>query len=1027
MAAINTDREQIGLAINRQENLFIANINSPKQTVISGGRKEVKALVSDMLRQGVSATILPLRQAFHSPMMAGVSDIFRAKLGNVDFLSADRQIISTVTGAVLSTDTNPVEHLCDQIISPVDFLSAVNLGAKEVDLFIEVGPGDLLTNLLHSFCDTPVISIDVGGESLSPFLHAAAATYVLGCATQVNNLFNDRFSRQIQWDWNPTFFQNPCEQNQSEAESELEVELEPEFEPKPSEGVQQNVQDTQGSTLERLRQIIADHTGLIVWSLEDSNRMLSDLHLNSITVGEIVTSLAAASGMAPPVDPTHYANASISEIAASLDQLKEAGIGNQADYQTIVAGIDTWVRYFEVVQEHAPQPELRRDLEKGKWEGFGMIPSSERLLAQLNNYPHGNGVLVCLNDASGVVEFHPLLQAAQRCSERAKQVNEPLYFVIIQYGWGGGGFARSFYLENEGINTLVINLATPEVGDSNNLIVNEIDAAISGFSEVFITAAGNREQPHWKLVKPPEPDKYSLIDDSDVVLVTGGGKGICAECGYQLARRTGCSLLILGRSNPQDSAELANNLERIRHAGLQVSYKQADVTDAVEVDDAIAAGVSELGASVTAVVHGAGLNQPRTVTNLTTDNIQATVLPKIDGLDNIIAAIDPEQLKLLANFSSIIARIGLQGEADYALANEWLSYNTEKFHALHPHCRCLALEWSVWSGVGMGQRLGRLDALDSQGISAISVDEGVSEFLRLIDTPDLPVSLIVTGRFGNPPTIKFDQQTHKSFRFIDSILVYYPGTELIAECHLSPKSDPYLDDHMLNEERLFPAVMALEAMTEAVSTLMGLDAEEPPPLFRDISFRKAIVIPDEGLTLRLTLLANIEGDVTVAIRCFTTNFQINHVEARCTFQNDFNEDALENHSERMTKMLPFEPNRTLYQNVLFQNGRFKRIEGYQMIQARRCYGQLSSDSTTQWFHENLPQTSLLGDPGARDAALHAIQVCIPHKIVIPIAVEEIAFGVLDPSQSYQMSASEIMEGSSLSIGGESHCEWSVNP
>ena len=39
------------------------------------------------------------------------------------------------------------------------------------------------------------------------------------------------------------------------------------------------------------------------------------------------------------------------------------------------------------------------------------------------------------------------------------------------------------------------------------------------------------------------------------------------------------------------------------------------------------------------------------------------------------------------------------------MANEWLTNLTEQFQAAHPHCRCLALEWSVWSGVGMGQRL----------------------------------------------------------------------------------------------------------------------------------------------------------------------------------------------------------------------------------------------------------------------------------------------------------------------------------
>lgn len=80
-----------------------------------------------------------------------------------------------------------------------------------------------------------------------------------------------------------------------------------------------------------------------------------------------------------------------------------------------------------------------------------------------------------------------------------------------------------------------------------------------------------------------------------------------------------------------------------------------------------------------------------------------------------------------------------------------------------------------------------------------------------------------------------------------------------------------------------------------------------------------------------------------------------------------------------------------------------------MVEARRCSGQISPDGAAKWFSQDLPQGCLLGDPGARDAALHAIQACIPHKIVIPIAIEEIDAGVLDPFQSYRIFATEIAD------------------
>ncbi len=118
---------------------------------------------------------------------------------------------------------------------------------------------------------------------------------------------------------------------------------------------------------------------------------------------------------------------------------------------------------------------------------------------------------------------------------------------------------------------------------------------------------------------------------------------------------------------------------------------------------------------ITAVLHGAGVNVPRPLGSLDEAAFSQTLAPKLQGLRNLLAAVSADRLKLLVTFGSIIARTGLPGEADYGVANEWLTRLTERFQRRHPACRCLALEWSVWSGVGMGDRLGRVDALARRG------------------------------------------------------------------------------------------------------------------------------------------------------------------------------------------------------------------------------------------------------------------------------------------------------------------------
>ena len=241
---------------------------------------------------------------------------------------------------------------------------------------------------------------------------------------------------------------------------------------------------------------------------------------------------------------------------------------------------------------------------------------------------------------------------------------------------------------------------------------------------------------------------------------------------------------------------------------------------------------------ITAVVHGAGVNVPRLLGSLDEAGFLRTMAPKIQGARNILEAVDADRLKLLVTFGSIIARTGLRGEADYAVANEWLARLTEQFQRDHPRCRCLALEWSVWSGVGMGDRLGRVEALANQGITPIPPDQGVSQFRRLVASPHSAVSIVVSGRFGNPPTLAMERDDLPLLRFLEKPRVDYPGVELVADAKLATETDPYLDDHVFQGERLFPAVLGLEAMAQAAMAVLRVSV---PPVFEDLRFDRPVV------------------------------------------------------------------------------------------------------------------------------------------------------------------------------------------
>ena len=620
----------------------------------------------------------------------------------------------------------------------------------------------------------------------------------------------------------------------------------------------------------------------------------------------------------------------------------------------------------------------------GNWQVFA--PRNHPLAAPLRNVlarTGTSGFAVCLPENPGLKSIPLLLDAARA----AMSMHESPRLLVVQYGWGGGGFARTLHLENPGIATCIVNVP-PGCPRAVQWIAAELPAA-TGFTEVYFRKNGRRLEPRLELAEfaPAKLKPDFCLGPEDVLLVTGGGKGIAAECALALARDCGLKLALIGRSDPKLDKILAANLARVADSGVRSTYIRADVTDA----DAVRAAVDSIEQSlgpITAVLHGAGANTPRLIATLDEPAFRRTVEPKLSGVENVLAAVDAKSLKVLVAFSSIIARTGLPGEADYAAANEWLSALTKDFQQKHPRCRCLALEWSVWSGRGMGQRLGRIDTLAHQGITAISVDEGVRIFCNLLRQPPKAPSLIVTGRFGEPPTLRMAQPELPLRRFLERKRVFYPGVELVVDAVLSPGTDLYLEDHIVHKERLLPAALGLEAMAQIAMALAGT---ADMPVFENVEFARPVVVPAKtGLTIRLAALRRENGSIEVCLRSEETDFQADHFRAVCRFTAC--PQAVEprfSSAPCNSDLLALDAQRDVYGRILFHQGRFRRLRGYRLLTGKECVAEIAADDAAAWFSPYLPQDFVLGNPAARDAAMHAIQACIPHQRILPTGIERL--------------------------------------
>jgi [acyl-carrier-protein] S-malonyltransferase len=150
MAAILGLADEVVESICRKiQNVWPANYNCPGQLVVSGSDPAVDECCEEAEREGARRAIkLRVSGAFHSPLVGRAADRFRPALERVSFADPRAAFMSTVSAKV--EDVQRIrELLVEQLTAPVRFTQAAReLIDKGVTVFVEVGPGNVLSGLL---------------------------------------------------------------------------------------------------------------------------------------------------------------------------------------------------------------------------------------------------------------------------------------------------------------------------------------------------------------------------------------------------------------------------------------------------------------------------------------------------------------------------------------------------------------------------------------------------------------------------------------------------------------------------------------------------------------------------------------------------------------------------------------------------------------------------------------------------------------------------------------------------------------
>jgi enediyne polyketide synthase len=986
MAGLGADAGRVRTLIAGTD-AVIAAYNGPEQIVISGPRPAIEAVMRRARDGGIAVTPLATSHAFHAPLMAAAATPLRDALRARPPRPPTRPVISTVTGHLYHGELE--QMLVDQLTAPVLFTEALQR-ASPLDLLVEVGPGRVLATLAGALVTAPVIAVDACGRSLRGLLAALGAAWTLGGNIEIRELFADRWCKPVDVETPPSLFANPCEAAPSAAGARAEP---PDPPPEPSAasleppGVARSPEPgvadldppaaarSPAAVLAAVRRCVAETTELAPASIADEARLLEDLHLSSITIAQIVTRAARAIGISAPRPLTGWARATIRDVVAAF--CEDARLAPTAPVSATPAA--SWVRAFATVDEPAPPPAPPRRSNAG-WRWHGATPEDPRLAEALRDA--GGGTLIVL---SGVDDAETIVDAL-KCDGP---------FLVLDQARIGGGFARTLHLETG----QPVTLASFEALDSAAALASlraEAAGLGGGFRAVHVQRDGTLTTPVFEAVALGPSPALELGAD-DVVLVTGGGKGIAAECALALAEASGCRIATIGRHAPDADPALAANLARFAARGVHAMHAAADVTDTRALAAAVQTIVDAMG-PITAVVHAAAVNEPRALRDLTAGELRRTIAPKRAGLINLVSAVDRSRLRAIVAFGSVIARTGLAGESHYALANDLLRRAMEELQAELPACRCAVLEWSAWAEVGMAERIGRLDALIQRGLSPISIEDGVRMFLRAVGRAG---SLVIAGRLGDAGLAAFRPHKLPLARFIERPILHVPGVELVSEVELSPAVDLYLDDHVLEGARVMPAVLQIEAAHQVVAALTG---EARSWHIAAVEFPRAILVEADGTRIRIAACVHDDGRAEVVITAAGdahTSERMRLWLSPCAPGPDRVQDVV---TAGASWPAP-------YGELLPQRGRFARIRSYHEIATRRCrFIVRTTNEAGPWFAHHMPAAFELADPGVRDALLHGMQVAVPDERLVPVAARGLQLAHHWPQGDVVVEARELAAG-----------------
>jgi 8-amino-7-oxononanoate synthase len=814
MAAVMAERSVV-------ENLLvdgtvIANVNHPRQIVVSGTTEAVQAVVAKAAEQEVKAKLLTVSHGFHSPALASLDtdDL-------VDSLTLHDPRVTVASGIADrpyrdATDARDVFRR--HATSPVDFVGALaQCREAGANLFLQVGAGGPLAAFARGAMDRDHKGIITlaglndtdGGVSL---LEGLARLYVAGIDIDTRLIAADApiasvppvvLPREVYWGikeepqlaLNLQGLSGEHRERKSRVQTTVTV-------PTPEVEV---AAEAQGDVIEeQVLAIVAKVSAYPRASLRTDMALVDDLGFDSLMVGDLATGLAEAfPGIGGIPQELLINRPTVQDLVDFARGQGESGSSAHDDDDPLTAYTVTWRQAALPAQSRLlATPVLTESAAIADLLDTRGIARTDDLMAAatviLELPPVPTGDVAWPDTAAGVIATADELAKVGRSSD--------LFIIGGNDVWAEGAFGAARAIAREWPHQTVKAIRIDRDLSADALLAELSSADIS--VDVKLSKNGR----FVRGLVPSEDTGEWAASEADTVLITGGTRGLGARIGAQLAA-TGARVVLVGRGSPGAEAKAL-----IDSTDGRVVAIAADVTDR----DALTTAAAAHG-PYTAVVHAAGVLADGALGQVDPDRGARARKVKVDGWLNALAAA-PDAVVALG-LGSWAGRFGNRHQAHYAAANSLLSAL-----ASEAPCRAVVGEFGPWTGTEMVDTIPApvQAAMRSEGVDFVGPESGAAA-----------ITALLAGGRGARVLGRDLTHTLRAFRWTET---------------LSTETHPFLLDHAVQGTPVLPLASASDLLAWGAGIEAPFEITDLR-LFQGIAVREPtrIQVRVEGETASITV------------------------------------------------------------------------------------------------------------------------------------------------------------------------------